>query len=88
MNGKEIDRWQQAIYERRCKAIEGLRDARDGPVGDGRDPLAFSLAEIDRAVHSLHDEIDLLTRERNTAVAEVESLKARPRTPLLDGDGR
>lgn len=69
MDDKEVGRWQQAIYELCCKAVEGLREARtiDGAGCNSGDCLDFSLAEISQAVCSLRDEIDLLTHERNEA---------------------
>lgn len=69
MNDEEVGRWQHAIYEACVKTVKGLREERliDGAGEDSGDPLDFSLAEISLAFCSLHDEIDLLTRERDDA---------------------
>jgi len=76
MTDKEIGRWQQAIYEACCKAVEGLRETVtiDGAGCDSGDPLDLTLTEIWQAAHGLQNEIDLLTMERDKALEDFGAL--------------
>jgi len=74
----EIGRWQQAIYEACCKAVDGLREAVtiDGAGCDSGDPLDLTLTEIGQAVNALRDEIDELMREKAVIDQQVEKWRS------------